>query len=275
MHRHPYSSALAILLALAAGCGRPAEPTAYIARVGEAYLTEADLPPADSAGTAARREAVDAWVTTQLLYQEALRRGFGEREELRDQIVRTEQQLTVNAYLDEELFAEDAVDEASVEAYYASAGDVFTLRGEVALVSTAAFDERDAANQLRTRVLGGIPWGEALRQMRDDPALGRHLLDAATRRYVTAATLYPEQLWKLARTMKPDDVSFVVATDAGYHVLLLHRFQAAGTRADLEYVREEIRNRVLIEQRRVRYRSLLAEIRQRHRVEIRAAAPGK
>ena len=69
--------------------------------------------------------------------------------------------------------------------------------------------------------------------------------------------------------------TFVVATDAGYHVLLLHRFQAAGTRADLDYVREEIRNRVLIEQRRVRYRSLLAEIRQRHRVEIRAVAPGK
>lgn len=270
----------AVLLAalLLAGCGRSQEPRPVAARVGSAVLTEDDLAAFDdSAATSPerRRAAIDRWVTNELLYQEALRRGYGEREDLRDRIARAARGLTVDAYLEDELFGEDVVEEDSVDAYYRVSGGQFVLREDVALVSEAAFDERDVANQFRARLLAGRPWDDAVRETRSDAAAAPHLLSESARRYVTASTLYPEALWKLARALRPDDVSFVAATDAGYHVIVLHRFQSAGAQADLAYVRDEIRNRVLIEQRRARYRNLLAELRQRHRVDLRPSAPAQ
>jgi parvulin-like peptidyl-prolyl isomerase len=84
--------------------------------------------------------------------------------------------------------------------------------------------------------------------------------------------LYPAELWKLAKNLARDEVSFVVKTDAGYYVLVAHSMKKQGDLPELEYVQKEIRDRILIEQRRTRYNKLLAELKSKHSVEIRLGA---
>ena len=84
--------------------------------------------------------------------------------------------------------------------------------------------------------------------------------------------MYPDELWKLSRTIGKDEVSFAARTPGGFAVLMVRGIKHAGDAPDLAYVRTDIRERILIERRRARYEHLLTTLRNKQRVEIAAGA---
>jgi hypothetical protein len=259
---------------LFAGCGEPPEQQEYVARVDEARLTRAEVESATAAlgATPARaREYINTWVTTELLYQEALRRGLAGSAEMRQQFDAMRKRLLVGALLEEELYTTDtsAVSDDAITVFFNSAGDALLLREDVANLSYVLFSNRDVANTFRSSVLRGTSWREALSQVQVDSALRPHVVQAVYRQYVTRSLVYPEEIWKLARTLARDEVSFVVRTDVGYYVVMVHGYKRQGEMPDLEYVRNEIRDRIVVEKRNLHYEQLVAALRARHIVEIR------
>jgi hypothetical protein len=266
---------LLVLLMAISGCTRESGHKPYIARVGTAEMTEDDLAAStDSLGRVPRQpgEVVNEWIINELLSQEAARRGLTTTDVFRRQMESTKKRLAIAALLEQELFAEaDTVlvnDAALTTAFKAAAND-YVLREDVVLASYAIFSDRDAANTFRSSVLRGRHWTDALLLARVDSLTAPHLLRAAERQYFTQTTLYPPELWKLARTLARDEVSFVAKTDAGYYVLMVHRVKHQGEIPDFEYVRSDVRQRLLIEERRARYEKLVSDLRARHPVDIR------
>jgi hypothetical protein len=99
----------------------------------------------------------------------------------------------------------------------------------------------------------------------------RTLRAVARNQYFTQATLFPEELWKLARTLPKEEVSYVVKAAAGYYVLTVHALKHVGETPEFEYVKDEVRERLLIERRRTRYEQLVSDLRTRHKVEVNLA----
>lgn len=263
----------ASLLLLFAGCAREQDGARPLARVGEAVLTRADLAEVqDSLGghPINEDEYVRRWVTSEMLYQEALRRGIGNTETFRQRIEDIRKRLVVDALLEEVLFVDDSsiVSEDDIVALYTSSSAEFLLKEDVASVGYARFSDREAANAFRLRLLQGSSWVDAVTATERDSTSRTKLTRVVTRQYVTRTTLYPEELWKLARALTKDDVSFVLRVDSGYYVLVSHGLKQQGEMPELEFVRNEIRDRILIEQRRLRYQALLAELRERFSVEV-------
>lgn len=264
------------LLALAAaGCGEQAQSPAYVARVGTTELTSEDLRYlADSTRGIGRtsREAVNDWIVNELLYQEAARRGLTSREAFRRQVDEAKKRLAISALLNEVLFsAEDTalVNNAAVEAaYQASPGD-YVVREDVALASYIQFSSREAANAFRAAVLRGMNWGDAVREAQSDPLTAPLVLQTAARQYFTQATLFPAELWRLTRSLGREEVSFVLRAGAGYYVVKCHEVRRTGEAPALEYVRDEIRQRLLIEERRSRYDQLVTDLRGRYGIDVR------
>ncbi|MDH4071410.1 MAG: peptidylprolyl isomerase, partial [Ignavibacteria bacterium] len=157
----------------------------------------------------------------------------------------------------------------AIASYFADHQAEFTLAEDVALVSYARFDDRGAANRFRSGIVRGSTWTQATEDLLTDTLLIPHLKQLTTREYVTRPTLFPEELWKIARTLNPPGVSFVVNTESGYYVLYLHDFRRQGATADLPYVAEEIHGRLLIQSRRERHEELLRTLRSRFPVEVR------
>jgi hypothetical protein len=261
------------IMLLLVGCSKPVGKTAVVARVDNAELTEADLNVVRSSGgdpLMPPREYINDWVVTELLYLEASRRGFADSDELKQQLEAVRKRLAVAALLQKEVYSGDSAsvtDDAVAERFRSSADD-FALREDVVNASYATFNDRDAANSFRSAVLRGQLWHDAVWQVEND-SLGRsRLLRTADHQYFTRTTLYPEELWKLSRTLGTEEVSFVIKTAGGYSVLKLHGFKRQGEIPDLEYVRNDIRDRLLIEARRARYEQLLATLRPRHAVVV-------
>lgn len=235
-----------------------------MARVGESVLTPDDLTAlSDSLPADAVRDYVASWVSSELLYQEAVRRGLADTDRLREQLADLRRRLAVEALLDEVFAAGDtaAINDDAVAAVYASGGPAFLLREDVANLSFVLFAERDPANVFRARILRGAAWEEAVTAALQDTTPANRLLQVATRQYFTRTNLYPEELWKLARTLPKNEASFVVRTPAGYYVMAVHSLKQQGEMPDLEYCAEEIRDRLRIEQRRREYERLLASLR--------------
>lgn len=270
----PTSFVFICTLLLLAGCSRDKSRNEFVARVGKTELTADELAAArDSvAGVRAHPEQfVNDWIINELLFQEANKRGMSESDQVRRQLDAARKRLVIEALLDKEVYSIDtsAVSEDSVRAIYASAPQSIALKEDVVHASFALFGDRDQANNFRALLVKRSPWNDAVDKMTSDSTTRAELLQVATRQYFTQTTLYPEELWKLARTLARDEVSFVVHANAGYYVLVVHGIRRQGEQPEYDYARNEIRQRLVVAMRRDRYERLVADLRAKQSIELR------
>ncbi|MEO8166911.1 MAG: peptidyl-prolyl cis-trans isomerase [bacterium] len=265
---------LCILLgAVPPGCAKkPENTTGYVARVGNARLTQEELETsgADHAQQLSR-QYVSNWVTGELLYQEAQRKGFAEKEEVLRRIEEAKRELIINAYLEQKVYAGKLSDinDEGLRAEFNSHRDAYRLHDDIVKMSFALFEEREPANAFRLKILRGASWSDAVKEFQSDSDTKQQILRVATQEYFTQSMLYPEELWKIARTLTKEDVSFVVKTGAGYCVVLVHATMKQGEAPDFDYAKNEIKERLTIEQRKLQYEELLATLRNKSDVEVR------
>ena len=267
---------LAVLAA--AGCSRSGGGS-YVAKVGSSTLTRADLERLRAAAQDSTPDAqrlVNEWVMAELLYREAERRGLSESDEVAERTRQAHRRLAVAALLEQEIYADTgAVTEEAIRDFYERNAAAFTLREEVVNLSYVAFSDRDAANAFRGRVLGGRPWASVLESLGADSSGRGGLLEVADHQYFTRSRLYPPELWKLALTLPRGDVSFVLKSGAVFYVLCVHGVQRQGAVPDLAFVHNDVRDRLLIRQRRMKYERLLDDLRLKTGVEVRLENAGK
>jgi hypothetical protein len=168
-----------------------------------------------------------------------------------------------------------AISDQFLHAAYDSSASQYVLPEDVANASIVFFSDRDAANTFRSRVLRGTSWTDALHQVQQDTVARLQLLEMRNDQYFTHPQMYPEELWKLARTLRPGEVSFVMKTDAGYAVLQLHGIRRQGETPEFGYIRNEIRDRLLIDMRRKRYADLIGSLRARHTIDVLLDSAGR
>jgi hypothetical protein len=278
-NRIPFAVPLLIAgLVVSGGCGDRRGGDAYVARVDNAVLTQDDISASGDSLNAATlpRDFIDEWVVHELLFQEAERRGVLEREDVRRQVASATHQLAVAALLKEELFEKldttSITDEAMNRMLSAHPAD-FLLREDVLRASYVLFSTREAANQFRSRVLQGSSWDQAVTEIRSDSAQVAFVLRTADRRFFTRGSLYPDELWKLARSLSRGDVSFPLKTNDGYYVLQTHTLLQQGEIPPIDYARPFVRQRLLMDLRRARLDELVASLREQRRVDIRTEGP--
>ncbi len=253
------------LVQVLTGCGGDKPEDRFVARVGEAVLTKEHLfSMSDSLGVVHTHpgRTVEGWITSEVLYQEAVRRGYAETDHVRQTVESIRRRLIVQALLDEALYASDtvSVNEDAILTMYNAEASAFLLREDVVLASYVLFSDRDAANTFRSAILKGTSWDDAMNTVRQDSLSRSQLLLSAKRQYFTRASLYPEELWKLARSLPDNETSFVLRTDAGYYVVTTHGTYHVGEKPSLDYIKDEIRERLLIDHRRLTYERMLSDL---------------
>jgi len=226
---------------------------------------------------AASTQYINDWVVNELLYQEAERRGLTDEAAFREQLEAMRKRLAVAALLQEAVYARvdsSALIEDSVTAVFARSGTTYILREDITLASYVLFRDRDAANSFRASVLRGSSWETALADLQVKKAAQSPIVRSAIRQFFSRSTLYPDELWKLARSLAKDDVSFAFHTDEGYVVLRTHQNYRQGELPPLEYARTEVRERLLMDLRRARYEEFLGTVRKRYSIDIRELTAG-
>jgi peptidyl-prolyl cis-trans isomerase C len=256
-----------LLLALVAigGCGRgrreagvPAEQKGEIVRVGNVALTGEDLdklipveeriPPTIDE----KKQFVRRWVDTEVLYQEALRRGLKNDRRVQVRLADLEEQFLADYLVFTELEKRTNVGEDEIEAYFAA-------------------HEREYMNEYRvSHILVNTP--EEARQVqlllkkKDFAWVADHYsVDPVAKRggdlgYLTKGNMIPE-LEGIVFDMKPGDVSGIVKSDFGYHIFKLVDAREAMVAVGLDDVREQIMNTLLVDKRKKAYDTFLDSLK--------------
>ena len=265
---------------LMAGCQQKTQTNTALARLDNRTLTAEDIhvrfDSTQGISEAQLQQYVQRWLRDELLYREALARGFGDSKELNERLADVRRELIINEFLDQTIYNEKTAVSTpeQVRAYYEAHKNEFVLRNDVALISYAVFSERDAASKFRNTVLRGTSWYEALHQLLSDPKLASKVLTKGDSIYHTQASLLPADLWRVASSANIGEPSFPVSTTEGYYVLIVWQFGKAGQPADIRLVDGEIRSRLAIERRSQLYDSLVANLRTKHSVEILVGTAG-
>jgi peptidyl-prolyl cis-trans isomerase C len=256
------------------GCDRQDEPVEYLARVNEEYLTlemiRERLDESHGMHEAMIREYVNQWLTSEILYQEARRRGLDRDERVLKPLQDVRRHLAINALLEDEIYNEEYADisDSQIAAYFEANSDEFVADQPLVDVSFVLFEQRNAATSFRNAVVQGADWDTALETILADGERAGSVLEIGERGYYKERDLYPAEIWRAARQLGVGGVSFPISTSVGFYIVRHHQTVPQGRTYPIEYVSNEIMERLVIEKRQQRYEELLLDLRRRYPIDL-------
>lgn len=250
------------MAAFGIGCTNDTPSGDYVARVGDRTLTREDLArslsdrPTVLDSVEAASQIVERWITNELLFQEALDRGLQDEADIERLLAENERSVLISALVNR-VYEEEmsGPDESSIRSYYESNKDQLTLREPYVRVRVLIVEtELDAA--LASDSLESIPLGAA-GDSTFTALAGRMSLRAEDSRTVSDAYYPANRLFSwipgmasaLTDAETGDVLSPLVADGVWYVVQLVERVPV-GTLPEIDMIRNEIAERVRIEDRK-------------------------
>jgi peptidyl-prolyl cis-trans isomerase C len=241
------------------------DPGPVVARVNGRPLYRVDLDaylPTEETGaiTAEERKTYfDRWVATQLLYEEAARNGVGLSEEIDRKIEQYRKDLVADYLVEDVLKTRAVVSREEVMAYYRAHRDEFNLEFRVSHILTSTLeDAEEALEMLKTR-----PFSWVARKMSVD----RHTGAGGDLGYLSKGNMLPE-FEAVVFKMQVGEVSDVIESEFGYHILKLIDVRTMSSEPSFETVAPEISRQLLIEKRVAVYDSLITALVARANIEV-------
>ena len=258
-------AALGSSLLLAAGCKQQTPPEGYVARVGEVYLMQDELnaalenlpPRLDS--TEARRQFIDQWVTSELLFQEALRLNLRTREDVQRRLEESERSVLIDALVTQ-LFEEEVEDPIAPEirAYFELHKEQLRLREPYARVRYLFTTEPDSARlarrllqQATTSATADSIWLLLVGRFAEDAGLSLTL----SGNYFPESRLFLEQpmLHERLAQLRAGELAPLIETNGHSHLLQLDDRMPTGAIPELAWIEDQVRRQLTIDARKQMY----------------------
>jgi hypothetical protein len=258
---------------LVGGCYRRPQGGEVLARVGNVVLTKEEamrmIDTSRGDVDTQLRMYTTWWVNNELIYQEAKRHGIENSLEFQQTMSALRRDMLVQEFLQRYLFSDTSkISEARLRQYYQEHEKEFFIREHTLKLNAIGFRTREQANTFASSIIRGLTWDTAAALLRQRLSGGQNIVAEISRQYVSQRTLFSEELWKVALTLSPNEPSYPIRTAQGYFVVQVLSQYPEGTSAEYELVKEEVRERFLVEQSRRRYNELLETLRRRSTVEI-------
>ncbi len=193
-----------------------------------------------------QKQFLDRLVRRELLLQEAEKRKIGERPEVADQVTALRRELLLRAVLQEEIGAKVKVEEKEVQEYFTTHQEEFSgdqVRARHILVKT-----EEEAKQVLERVTKQEPFEELAKALSKDTATAAKGGDLD---YFRREQMVPD-FAKAAFALKPGEVSGVVKSPFGYHIIKLMD-RKKGQPLTFEQVKDQLQRRLLDERQNQRF----------------------
>ena len=259
-----------LLLIFAAGCGSGSGGK-VAAVVNGHVITTKDLDdrvagmsqsghplPADQ-----KDRLLDQMVVESVLFQEAVRRGVARDEEVRRMLREAERQILIGRLL--EILRKEKespiTDEQVAQFYEANKGNF--KQPDSYRVSHILLADAEAAKQALERVKGGEPFAKVAEEVSTDPSKSR----GGDIGFFTKGQVIPA-FEEAAMKLKPGEISGVVQTPLGYHIILLAEQKPAHQKS-LEEVKDQIRQGLQGQRGQQAVQSVIQELRSKAQIKIK------
>lgn len=262
---------LLILSLILTGCGKKEEGEVLV-RVGPRVITLEEFEREIESlpefykpmfiEPEAKRKFLEKIIDREILLLEAKRAGIDKREDVRRKIRECQKGVILEAFLSEVLSGKDEVSEEEVRRYYDEHKEEFYLKERIR-VRHIVVKTLDEALQIRKRLQEGEDFAELARRYSISPSAkwGGDL------GYIQRGQVGKE-FEKAAFSLKrPGDISDIVKTTFGYHIIQLED-RRPPRQLSFEEVKDEIRQRLKEEKRQRALRKYIERVKGRYRIVI-------
>ena len=259
-----------LAFALLAGCGK-GEDGKVLAMVNDTKITAADLQkeieqlPFHSRSSLANGQGqerlLEEMIKRELLVHEAERRELDSQPEIKERLEESRRSILLNALLTQEILNQVQVTDADVRAYFDKHRDELET-GEIHLKQILVKDPKEA-EEIHARLLKKEGFEELAKQYSADKATGAKGGDLG---FVSRGQMTPE-LERAAFSLKPQEISQVIKTPKGYHILkLLERKRTVTLK--YEQVKDRLQPFAQADKQRERLEGWIKELRRSSKVKV-------
>lgn len=262
-----------VLAFVLAGCGPESSEVDYVVRLGDRYLTREDLDSAlesltvlqDSAEAA--EQIMEQWITDELLFREAVRRGLRNQAGVQSLLLENERSVLVSALLTELYKEEDSTpDDQDLLTYYEQNKDQLKLTEPFVKIRYLVTESADSAMSA-IELMEGLEsspnpdsaWKAVANRFTEDP-------DGTT---TLSASFYPETrllssipgLNTAVQRLAPGQILSPFELDSRYHIVQLVERLPVGTTPEVALLEDQLRARIAIENRKQLYARQVQRLR--------------
>ena len=190
-----------------------------------------------------RKALINRWVQTELIYQEAIKKGIDQEPDIQSKVDEFQRLLLENEILNREMGAKVSVTNEEIEAYYHENSDFFLRENDEVRISQIVVDSLGVAADLVERLRGDPSLFASLareysldKNGRSDGDVGYYAIDELI-----------DPLRKAVLSLKVGKTSPVVSVPGyGHFIVTVTDRKGRGTMKDLEDVESEIRDILLV-----------------------------
>ncbi|MEO0116912.1 MAG: peptidylprolyl isomerase [candidate division WOR-3 bacterium] len=240
----------------------------YIARVGNSYLTkkalDAQLPSGVELPKENLSQVLEKWVSAELLYQEAKRKGLDKREDIKYRLEQLVKDYLVNEFVEEEV-GKITVSPAEALDYFNKHKEEFLYEVKISRIVVA---DENLANSLLAAIKSGKDFKALAQEFSQDLVLkgGEESV------YIPRGSLNDPTLEEIIFSLAPNSISEVIKTQEGYQIIKLIDKKKVKKDISFKDVSEYINNVLKYRKSREHLDNLLAALRSKTKVEIRPEA---
>jgi len=280
MRRITISVLIIFLLLAVAACAKKEGPTGpYLAKVGNATITQADLEremknlpefaQALFAGSGGKEKFLNELVKKEILYQEAVKKGLDKDPEYLKKVEDYKKITLIGSLLEKEIEAKSKVTEKDVKDYYdkhkEEISSVSQIKASHILVKT-----EDEANKIYESLKKGANFTELAKKNSIDPGSAKNGGDLG---FFSKGQMVPE-FEAAAAKLRIGEISQPVKTKYGYHIIKVAD-KKLGKPIEFDKVKGLLSQRVAAEKQKEAFDSYLENLKKSYKVEINKDAVSK
>ncbi len=209
--------------------------------------------------TEEKEEYLDRWITAQLMYEAAVDGGFEVTRDIEVLLELQKKELVADRFVQHVIEEQAVVSEEEVRAYYDAHEYEYTKEFRVShiLVSTPE-EAEEVYKELEQKTFS---WVARRKSIDKHTGIGGDL------GFLSKGNMIPE-FEKVIFSMGVDEVSDVIESDFGYHIIKVTDIRDARNKLDYDEAKEEIAGILMRAKRKAVYDSLITALKQNAVVEV-------
>jgi len=225
-------------------CSQESKSNKYIAKINNEILTEEQLKTAlsDEMNKGKyREEYIRNWIETEVLFQEAQKKGITDDKQFNALLERSKKELAVALFL-KKLSEEDKIEltDDEINKYYEDHKEEFRLEEDAYLINIIEIGDFDKAVEFRNRLLES-DWNNAGKSVKNDPGI----LSNETMRFYYRYQLQPVSLLRALNNLGENEVSVVIETEPSkFSIVQMITKYNANSIPPIDVVKDEIISRL-------------------------------
>jgi len=269
MRNFKFLLTILVLISVTAGCGQQKEGeilasidsrheitledfNARIAKLPERYQETVNQN---------KRQFLDELIVDRLLYDEALKKNLDRDREVLEVVEEARKKILIARLLKEDVEDLVTIDESEMEAFYNANRESFNVP-EVLRASHILVKTEGEANEIVAELKKGANFEELARKRSIDPTakIGGDV------GYFTENQLVPE-FEEICFSLQPGELSEVVKTKFGYHVIMLTERKEPHVK-DLSEVRDVVEQAIKRQKKAIRFNEYVERLKEESKITI-------